>query len=83
MLLLIARNGLKYIPIVRLVGTETVIDGIWDCKGHTRALLDPQRIYNVNSSANVEFGALQTKSPHYCSCCCNLKAMKIYTLELT
>lgn len=53
----------KYIPIVRLVGTETVIDGIWDCKGHTRALLDPQRIYNVNSSANVEFGALQTKSP--------------------
>lgn len=53
----------KYIPIVRLVGTETVIDSIWDCKGHTRALLDPQRIYNVNSSANVEFGALQTKSP--------------------
>jgi len=53
----------KYIPIVRLVGTETVIDGIWDCKGHTRALLDPQRIYNVNSSANVEFGALQSKSP--------------------
>lgn len=53
----------KYIPIVRLIGTETVIDGIWDCKGHTRALLDPQRIYNVNSSANVEFGALQTKAP--------------------
>src|SRR5258705_2637219 len=53
----------KYIPIVRLPGTETVIDGIWDCKGHTRALLDPQRIYNINSSANVEFGALQTKSP--------------------
>jgi hypothetical protein len=53
----------RYIPIVRLPGTETVIDGIWDCKGHTRALLDPQRIYNINSSANVEFGALQTKSP--------------------
>jgi len=53
----------KYIPIVRLVGTETVIDGIWDCKGHTRALLDPQRIYNVNSSCNTEFGALQTKAP--------------------
>jgi hypothetical protein len=53
----------KYIPIVRLIGSETVIDGIWDCKGHTRALLDPQRIYNINSSANVEFGALQTKSP--------------------
>ena len=53
----------KYIPIVRLPGTETVIDGVWDCKGHTRALLDPQRIYNINSSANVEFGALQSKSP--------------------
>jgi hypothetical protein len=53
----------KFVPIVRLVGTETIIDGIWDCKGHTRALLDPQRIYNINSSANVEFGALQTKSP--------------------
>jgi len=39
----------KYIPIVRLMGTETIIDGTWDCKGHTRALLDPQRIYNVNS----------------------------------
>ena len=51
------------VPIVRLIGSETVIDGIWDCKGHTRALLDPQRIYNINSSANVEFGALQTKSP--------------------
>lgn len=53
----------KYIPIVRLPGTETVIDGILDRKGHTRALLDPQRIYNINSSANVEFGALQTKVP--------------------
>lgn len=52
-----------YIPIVRLIGTETIIDGIWDCKGHTRALLDPQRIYNINSSANVEFGALQSKVP--------------------
>lgn len=53
----------KYIPIIRIVGTETVIDGQMDRKGHTRALLDPQRIYNVNSSANVEYGALQAKSP--------------------
>lgn len=51
------------IPIVRLVGTETVIDGILDRKGHTRALIDPQRIYNYTTSANVEYGALQTKSP--------------------
>ena len=53
----------KYIPIVRIIGKETIIDGIMDRVGHTRALLDPQRIYNVNSSANVEFGALQTKTP--------------------
>lgn len=53
----------KYIPIVRIIGRETVIDGVMDRVGHTRALLDPQRIYNVNSSANVEYGALQTKSP--------------------
>lgn len=53
----------KYIPIVRIIGQETVIDGKLDRKGHVRPLLDPQRIYNVNSSANVEFGALQSKSP--------------------
>jgi len=53
----------KYIPIVRLVGTETIIDGVLDRKGHTRALLDAQRMYNINTSANVEFGALQTKVP--------------------
>ena len=53
----------KYIPIVRLPGVETVIDGILDRKGHTRALIDPQRMYNYNSSSNIEFGALQTKAP--------------------
>lgn len=53
----------KYVPIVRLVGTETVIDGVLDRKGHTRALINAQQIYNYNTSANVEFGALQTKAP--------------------
>lgn len=53
----------KYIPIVRLVGTETVIDGVLDRKGHTRALINAQQIYNYNTSASVEYGALQTKSP--------------------
>lgn len=53
----------KYIPIVRVIGRETIIDGILDRVSHTRALLDPQRMYNVNSSANVEYGALQSKSP--------------------
>jgi hypothetical protein len=54
----------KYIPIVRLVGTETVIDGVLDRKGHTRQLIDPQRMYNWNASADVEYGALQSKIPY-------------------
>jgi len=53
----------KYIPIVRLVGTETVIDGVWDAKGHTRALINAQQIYNTMSSANVEFISTQSKIP--------------------
>lgn len=53
----------RYIPIVRLVGEETVIDGKLDRKGHVRALVDPQRMYNYWSSAAVEFGALQSKVP--------------------
>lgn len=53
----------KYVPIVRLVGTETIIDGILDRKGHTRALINAQQMYNYNTSANVEYGALQTKAP--------------------
>lgn len=53
----------KYIPIVRVVGDEVVIDGKVDRKGHTRAMKDAQRMYNYNSSAAIEFGALQTKTP--------------------
>lgn len=52
-----------YIPIVRCVGEETVIDGELDRKGLTRALKDPQRMFNYNASGSVEFGALQSKSP--------------------
>lgn len=54
----------RYIPIIRVPGEETVIDGELDRKGHTRALKDPQRMYNYNASAQVEFGALQTKIPY-------------------
>src|SRR6266567_7911878 len=52
-----------FIPIIRIIGRETVIDGQLDRSGHVRPLLDPQRMYNINSSSNVEFGALQAKSP--------------------
>ncbi len=54
----------KYIPIVRVIGEETVIDGRLDRKGHTRALKDPQRTYNYWTSAAVEFVALQSKTPY-------------------
>lgn len=54
----------SYIPIVRVIGEETVIDGVLDRKGHVRALKDPQRMYNYWSSAAVEFVALQSKVPY-------------------
>lgn len=52
-----------YIPLIRVLGEETVIEGVLDRKGHTRALQDAQRMFNYNASAQVEFGALQTKAP--------------------
>jgi hypothetical protein len=53
----------KYIPILRCVGRESVIDGKLEIKGHTRQLIDAQRMLNYNASGQVEFGALQTKVP--------------------
>ncbi len=54
----------KWIPIVPCIGEEIVIDGQMDRKSHVRYLKDPQRMYNYNTSAEVEFGALQTKTPY-------------------
>jgi portal protein len=54
----------KYIPLVRIIGEETIIDGQLDRKGHTRAMKDPQKIYNYWNSATVEQVALQTKIPY-------------------
>jgi hypothetical protein len=53
----------KYIPITPAIGEEVLIDGRVDWKSHVRYLKDAQRIYNYNTSAEVEFGALQTKIP--------------------
>lgn len=52
----------KYIPICRAVGREVVIDGTLDRKGHTRPLIDPQRMLNYNASVAVEIVALQPKA---------------------
>lgn len=53
----------EYIPIVRVIGEETIINGELDRKGHTRAMRDPQRMYNYWSSSAVEHVALQSKTP--------------------
>ncbi len=53
----------KYIPLVRVIGEEVIVDGILDRKGHTRAMKSAQRMYNFNASAQVEFVALQSKVP--------------------
>lgn len=52
------------IPIIPFIGKQTVIDGVMDRKGHTRAMKDAQRMYNYNASAAVEFVAGQGKSPY-------------------
>jgi hypothetical protein len=51
-----------YVPIIRVVGIERVIDGKLHRRGHVRTLKDPQRMYNYNSSGQVESGALGTKT---------------------
>lgn len=53
----------KYIPLIRVIGEETVIEGVLDRKGHTRWMKDAQRMYNYFASAAVEYSALQTKAP--------------------
>ena len=53
----------EYIPIVRCIGEETIINGVLDRKGHTRAMIGAQRMYNYNASGQVEFVALQGKTP--------------------
>lgn len=52
-----------YIPIVRVIGEETIIDGKMDRKGHTRYMKDAQRMYNYWSSEATAQVALQTKTP--------------------
>lgn len=52
-----------YIPIVRVVGEETVIDGQLDRKGHVRSQRDAQQYYNYVASAAAEYISGQTKTP--------------------
>lgn len=54
----------KYIPIVRVIGEEVVLDGRLERKGLVRYMKDAQRMYNYNTSSQVEFVALQGKTPY-------------------
>lgn len=54
----------KYVPIVRVIGEETIIEGKLDRKGHTRALKDAQRMMNYWASEATAQVALQTKTPY-------------------
>ena len=53
----------QYVPLVPWTGEATIIDGDLDVKGHTRALIEPQRMYNFWASSAIEYGALQSKVP--------------------
>lgn len=53
----------RYIPVMRCVAEEYIIDNRLDRPGHVRALRDPQRMYNFWATSATELYALQTKTP--------------------
>ena len=52
----------KYIPIVRVPGIETCIDGQLDRRGLLRDMIGPQQSLNWYTSGGIEYVAMQTKS---------------------
>lgn len=54
----------QYVPIVRVVGDWTLIDGKRDVRGLVRDMKDPARVYNYSVTTNAEIVALQPKAPH-------------------
>ena len=44
----------KYIPLIRVLGEQTIIDGVMDRKGHTRAMKDAQRMFNYNAALSID-----------------------------
>ena len=53
----------QFVPIVRVMGEETTIDGQYDIKGHTRSMISAQQMHNYFYTAAVEHVALQGKTP--------------------
>jgi hypothetical protein len=54
----------KWIPIIRVVGNEAVIDGKIVYTGMTDRMMDAQRAYNYQASTVVEILALQKSAPY-------------------
>jgi len=54
----------QYLPIIRVLGEENVVDGKKDTKGLIRDIKDPCMMYNYWASANTERIALAPKAPY-------------------
>jgi hypothetical protein len=54
----------KYIPIVRVVGDEKIIDGKVVRKSHTSSMISSQQLYNFWASSAAHFVKLQGKQPY-------------------
>ena len=54
----------RWLPIVRVIGEEWVVEGIKHRKGHIRDLKDPARMYNYWSSEATTQVALQNHAPY-------------------
>ena len=54
----------KYIPIIKVIGKEAVIEGRKKCWGLVRPAKDTLRMYNYMASAVVERIGLSPKTPH-------------------
>ena len=53
----------QFIPVVRVIGIETDIDGKLYTRGVVRGVKDPQRMYNYQRSTMVETLGLASKAP--------------------
>ena len=54
----------KWIPLVRVVGNEMMVDGKIIYTGLTHRAMDPQRMYNYQTSVVVEILSLQKSAPY-------------------
>lgn len=53
----------QFIPVIRVIGIETDIDGKLHTRGVVRGIKDPQRMYNYQRSTMVETLGLSSKAP--------------------